>query len=104
MYMSGVQLEGGTDTSTAELIAFIMAMLLFPDVQKAAQNEIDGVCGDRLPRMEDQASLPYIRACVKETLRWFPTAVLALPHALSQDDQYRGYHIPKKATIAINAW
>lgn len=104
MYMSGVQLEGGTDTQTAELLAFVLAMLVFPEAQKAAQQEIDRVCGDRLPTVEDEASLPYVRGCVKETLRWFPTAVLGLPHATIKDDEYRGYRIPKAATIVTNVW
>ena len=45
-------------------------MLLYPDVQKAAQAEIDRVIGqDRLPEHEDRDSLPYITSVVKETLR-----------------------------------
>lgn len=104
MYISGVQLEGGTDTSVAELLAFILAMLLFPDVQKTAQQDIDRVCGDRLPMLADETSLPYIRGLVKETLRWFPTAVLGLPHSTTQDDTYKGYRIPKAATVLMNVW
>lgn len=46
----------------------------------------------------------YIKACVKEVLRWFPTAPLGVPHAVTQDDEYMGYRIPKGATVVINAW
>lgn len=104
MYISGVQLEGGTDTTVAELLGFILAMLLFPDVQKTAQQDLDRVCGDRLPTLADESSLPYVRGLVKETLRWFPTAVLGLPHATTQEDTYKGYRIPKAATVLINVW
>lgn len=45
-------------------------MLLYPGVQRAAQEEIDRVIGnDRLPEYDDKPSLPYITAIVKETLR-----------------------------------
>ncbi|KAJ4418923.1 hypothetical protein N0V82_005272 [Gnomoniopsis sp. IMI 355080] len=103
-YIAGVQLEGGTDSSVATLLGFVLAMLLFPDVQKTAQRELDRVCGSRLPTMQDEESLPYIRGCVKETLRWFPTAVLGLPHATTRNDEYQGYHIPKDATVLMNVW
>jgi cytochrome P450 len=49
-------------------------MILFPDVQKKAQAEIDAVIGpDRLPSFADRASLPYIEALTKELLRWSVT-------------------------------
>lgn len=103
-YISGVQLEGGTDTSVAQLLGFILAMVLFPDVQKTAQREIDRVCGNRLPEWDDKDSLPYIRGCIKETFRWFPTAVLGLPHATTKEDEYNGFQIPKDATVLLNVW
>ena len=45
-------------------------MMMYPDVQKAAQAEIDSVIGsERLPSHEDMESLPYLVATFKETLR-----------------------------------
>ena len=50
-----------------------MAMLLYPDVQKKAQDELDSVMGrDQLPTFEDRPRLPFIDALCKETLRWRP--------------------------------
>lgn len=49
---------------------FVMAMILYPDVQKAAQSEIDRVIGpDRLPELIDRESLPYVTAAMREGLR-----------------------------------
>jgi cytochrome P450 len=46
-------------------------MILFPDVQKKAQAEIDAVVGpDRLPSFADRDSPPYTDALVKEVHRW----------------------------------
>lgn len=46
-------------------------MILFPDVQHKAQEELDRVIGsDRLPTLDDLASLPYIDALCKETVRY----------------------------------
>ena len=56
---------------------FLLAMVLYPDVQKCAQAEIDSVIGrDRLPTFEDRESLPYIDAVLRETLRWEPVVPL----------------------------
>lgn len=105
-YISGTLLEAGSDTTSSTLYAFVQAMLLFPEVQQKAQEEIDRVVGsDRLPNMEDESDLQYVRACMKETLRWMPTTILgAVPHAVTQDDVYRGYLIPKGAGVMNNVW
>lgn len=105
-YISGTVLEAGSDTTSSTLYAFVQAMLLFPEVQRKAQSEIDRVVGsDRLPTMEDLPNLQYIRACMKESLRWMPTTILgAVPHAVTQDDEYMGYFIPKGAGVMNNVW
>lgn len=105
-YISGTLLEAGSDTTSSTLYAFVQAMLLFPDVQRKAQAEIEKVIGsDRLPVMDDLADLQYVRACMKETLRWMPTTILgAVPHAVTQDDEYMGYLIPKGAGVLNNVW
>jgi cytochrome P450 len=46
-------------------------MVLHPEIQARAQQELDGFVGqDRLPTFQDFDNLPYIRAIVKEILRW----------------------------------
>ncbi|CAE6538376.1 unnamed protein product [Rhizoctonia solani] len=96
---------GGTDTTVCTLLMFFMAMILYPDIQRRAQEEIDTVLGSsRLPRVEDQAQLSYIDRIVQETLRWAPVTPTAVPHACFQDDTYKGYHIPKGAIVVGNAW
>ncbi|KAK5799929.1 hypothetical protein VI817_002141 [Penicillium citrinum] len=105
-YISGTLLEAGSDTTSSTLYAFVQAMLLFPDVQRRAQEEIDRVVGpDRMPVMDDLENLQYIRGCMKETLRWMPTTILgAVPHAVTEDDEYKGYFIPKGAGVLNNVW
>lgn len=105
-YISGTLLEAGSDTTSSTLYGFVQAMVLYPEVQKMAQDEIDRVIGsNRLPIMDDEADLQYIRQCIKEALRWMPTTILgAVPHAVTQDDQYMGYLIPKGAGVMNNVW
>ena len=52
-------------------------MILFPEVQKKAQAELMAVIGaHRLPEFDDEASLPYVCALIKELFRWYPVAPL----------------------------
>ena len=48
-------------------------MVLYPEVLKHAQAEIDQVVGQhRLPMLSDWDNLPYLGAVIKEVLRWHP--------------------------------
>ena len=80
-------------------------MVLFPDVQKKAQEELDRiVSGDRLPSFADKSALPYISCLIWECLRWYPVTPMGVAHYLNQDDEYNGYRIPKGSTILANVW
>ncbi|KAH7925827.1 cytochrome P450 [Leucogyrophana mollusca] len=94
-----------SETTASSLLNFVLAMVLYPDVQARAQASIDAVVGtERLPDFDDRSSLPYIDAIVRETLRWHPVLPLAIPHATVDSDVYQGYHIPKGAIIIPNVW
>lgn len=60
----------GVVTISGPLKFFLMAMALHPAWQRKAQDEIDRVCGGRMPNVHDFADLPTVRACLKETVRW----------------------------------
>ena len=58
---------------------FMLAMLLYPDVQARARAEIEEVLGPhRLPTFDDLGSIPYVDALIKETLRWHPIVPLGM--------------------------
>ena len=47
-------------------------MVLYPEVQKRAQSEIDAVIGrDRLPTPADRERLPYCQALYLEVIRCY---------------------------------
>ncbi|KAK3937785.1 phenol 2-monooxygenase [Diplogelasinospora grovesii] len=104
-FLCGTLMEGGSDTTSSIVIAFIHAMTKWPEVQKKAQAEIDGVCGPgRTPTWDDYARLPYVAATVKEAMRWRPVVPLAFPHSLAEDDHVDGYLLPKGSDVFINAY
>ena len=84
-FLGGVLMEGGSDTTSSLVLAFIHAMTKWGQVLEKAQKEIDSVVGeDRTPVWSDYAQLPYVATIVKEVQRWRPVVPLAFPHAAAE--------------------
>lgn len=80
-------------------------MAVFPHLQQRAQAELDSVLGPaHFPHIRDRAGLPYTEALVQEVYRWNPVGPLGVPHSVMEDDEYKGYAIPKGATVVANTW
>ncbi|KAF7553348.1 hypothetical protein G7Z17_g3701 [Cylindrodendrum hubeiense] len=95
----------GAETMVTSLTNFILAMVMFPDVQRKAQEEIDRVTGtNRLPEFQDRVNLPYIEGLVKEVHRWSPAIPLGMPHITEEDIIYKDYVIPKGAYLFAAIW
>ncbi|KAJ5647291.1 cytochrome P450 [Penicillium lividum] len=101
----GTALQAGVETIPSILRVFVKAMLLHPDCITKAQTELDRVVGnDRLPTFDDWTQLTYVNGIVHECLRWQSVMALGVPHATTQDDVYKGYHIPAGAYVFATAW
>jgi cytochrome P450 len=87
------------------MMTFFLAVMVFPEVQEKAREEIDHVTGSsRLPTNADRERLPYIEAIMKETHRWHQVLPMCIPHMSIQEDVCRGYRIPKGAVLLANNW
>ncbi|KAK0205295.1 cytochrome P450 [Desarmillaria ectypa] len=104
-WLAGAMYTAGAESSSAAMSWWMLAMILYPDAQKRAQAELDKVVGrDRLPTFADYEYLPYVRAMVKETLRWRAADPVGLPHRSTEDDIYNGYFIPAGSILLANIW
>ncbi|KAH9894042.1 cytochrome P450 [Cubamyces lactineus] len=93
------------DTTSMTILGFFCARLLHPSVQARAQAELDRVIGpDRMPEHGDRPALPYIRALVKESLRWHNAGPLGIAHRCMEEDTYRGWRIPEGTIVLPNIW
>ncbi|GLB43502.1 putative cytochrome p450 [Lyophyllum shimeji] len=96
---------GGAETTVSVFGTFFYAMLVNPDIQRKAQEELDTVIGtQRLPAYSDRGALPFLEAVFREVMRWHPVAPLGVSHATSDDDVYNGYYIPKGSVVIANIW
>ncbi|KAF5368991.1 hypothetical protein D9758_002839 [Tetrapyrgos nigripes] len=102
-WLAGVLYAAGQETTASTIHWFLFSMLLYPEIQQRAQEELDKVVGrSRLPSFNDLTHLPYIQAILRETLRLRPPLPVGVPHAVSEDDYYDGYLIPKGAIVFAN--
>jgi hypothetical protein len=61
--------------TVSAILSFFLAMTLYPQVQKRAQDELDTLLAPGLmPTFEDRPRLPYIEAVTREVMRWHPVA------------------------------
>lgn len=104
-YAAGNLLEAGADTTALTLQTVIGQLLGNSEALRKAREEIDREVGPhRLPTFDDEPKLPYIVACIKESLRVRAPVPIGVPHSVSANDVWNGYHIPKGATVVGNIW
>jgi cytochrome P450/NADPH-cytochrome P450 reductase len=69
--------------TTSGLLSFLFSFLLAnPAKYQAAQNEVDRVIGKNQITVDHMSKLPYITACLRETLRLCPTAPAISLHSI----------------------
>ncbi|KAJ6388176.1 hypothetical protein OIU77_026698 [Salix suchowensis] len=97
----------GTDT-VALLLEWIMArMVLHPEIQAKAQQELDTCIGSQLRGVQDSdiPNLPYLRAVVKEVLRLHPPGpLLSWARLAIHDVHVDKTLIPAGTTAMVNMW
>lgn len=103
-YAVGMHGIAGALTIAAPMQGFCLAMCHYPQYLQKLHEEIDRVCGDHPPEFKDMERMPYLRACIRETLRWRPPVPTGIPHNLSQDDVFNGYHIPAGSIMHPLEW
>ncbi|KAF5281156.1 hypothetical protein FQA39_LY17888 [Lamprigera yunnana] len=86
----------GSETTNKSMGFAYFYLLLYPEVQLKAQEEIDRVVGKhRPPNLFDRPQMPYLECVVLECLRLFGGRAFSIPHRAMKDSYLNGYLIPK---------
>ena len=94
---------GGADTTSGFFNWFILYMILYPDLQKKIQDEMDEVVGrTRLPSLQDVENFQWLQATVCELIRHASFLPIAMPHSATRDTVLEGYEIRKDTVIFLN--
>ncbi|RFU80545.1 cytochrome p450 [Trichoderma arundinaceum] len=99
-----VMMNAGTDTTTAALTSAIFLLYRHPRVLAKLRQELDSVTGQasEVPTYECVSSLPYLRACVEESLRIRPASSFGLPRVVPPGGRtIAGQYIPEGVTVSV---
>ncbi|KAL2845469.1 fatty acid hydroxylase [Aspergillus pseudoustus] len=89
--------------TTSGLLSFTLYLLVKnPDTYRKAQAEVDKVVGGTMIKFEHISKLKYVQACLRESLRLYPTAPAFSREVSGPTDEVIGngeYRIPKGVSV-----
>ncbi|KAJ9553365.1 hypothetical protein OSB04_017410 [Centaurea solstitialis] len=91
----------GTDTTSSTVGWAIAELLKHKEALSKVESEVlkKDMNFDKISE-----ELPYLHACIKETLRLHPTGPFLLPHRAQETCEVMGYTIPKDSQVFVNIW
>lgn len=97
----------GNETVAAGLQAFVYYMIRHPDAWQRARAEVDaaGIQQGVVAAFAEAQRLPFLQACIKETLRIFAPASMGLPRVAPPGGLAVGDRtLPAGATVSLSIW
>uniref|UniRef100_F6HUH3 (S)-N-methylcoclaurine 3'-hydroxylase isozyme 2 n=1 Tax=Vitis vinifera TaxID=29760 RepID=F6HUH3_VITVI len=108
MFLSSMEgkelLVAGTDSSSVTVEWAMAELIRSPESLKKIREELTTEINQNMLKDSDLRKLPYLQACLKETLRLHPPGPFLLPHRAVESCKVMNYTIPKDAQVLVNAW
>lgn len=94
-------LIAGSETTGHTEIFLLMLLATHPDKLALLHEEIDGLYPDPAEETtaEKTLQLPYLQACIDETMRLYAAMASGSPREAPEDVTLLGHHIPKGTTV-----
>lgn len=103
-------LGAGVDTMSWTLAATIVGIGQNPAVQAKLKAELDAAVQDGRIKMGEPvqyevcAKLPYLQACISESMRLWPNVAISLPRIAPKEGiDIDGYFVPEGYTVGMNS-
>ncbi|KAG0256656.1 hypothetical protein BG011_004383 [Mortierella polycephala] len=94
-----VFLIAGSETSSTALTNTLIFLVRNPKALRRLREELDQATAcnpeDALPTYDQIRNLPYLTACLNESMRIRPVAATGLPREVTEDTVMAGYKIPE---------
>lgn len=96
-------MNAGTETTTAAMTNTVYLLYTHPAVLKKLRAELDTTFpGSQMPSYEAAARLPYLRACIEESLRVRPASSFGLPRIVPQGGRViAGKFVPGGVVVSV---
>ncbi|XP_027330938.1 cytochrome P450 71A1-like [Abrus precatorius] len=95
----------GTDTTAVTLEWAFSELARNPTIMKKVQEEVRNIIGNKSNIKENDINqMHYLKCVVKETLRSHPPGPFLAPRETISSVKLKGYDIPAKTMVYINAW
>ncbi|KAI7731098.1 hypothetical protein M8C21_026404, partial [Ambrosia artemisiifolia] len=94
----------GTNTTTSTVVWVMSELVRHQEVMLKLDDEMKKeIKSDKL-NPTHISKLPYLQACIKETMRLHPPVPLLLPHMAADTCEVLGYTVPKNTKVFVNLW
>lgn len=98
-------ISAGSDTTTSTIEWAMAELLRNKGAMRKLKAELASKLGENDIITESNVSeLPYLAACVKETLRIHPPTPFLIPRRAPETCKIMDYTIPKNSKLFVNAW
>ncbi|KAK2985108.1 hypothetical protein RJ640_022986 [Escallonia rubra] len=94
----------GTDTTTSTIEWAMAELVKNKEAMEKLRKELGKEIGADSINESHMSQLPYLHACVKETLRLHPPAPFLLPHRALDTCEVMNYTIPQNSQVIVNVW
>ncbi|XP_063919935.1 probable cytochrome P450 305a1 isoform X2 [Zophobas morio] len=96
---------GGAQTTSGTLNFAFLLMIMYPDIQKKVQNEIDeNFEKGSIIDYSERHKVPYVEAVLMEIMRFRHVIPVSGPRRVMQETTLDGYTIPKDTTVLISLY
>ncbi|KAK4493031.1 hypothetical protein RD792_018155 [Penstemon davidsonii] len=97
-------LLAGTDTTNIIIIWALSDLIKNKSEMYKVRVELQTNIGDKILEESDIMVLPYLQACVKETIMMPPPIPFLLPHRATETCHVMNFTIPKGSQVMVNTW
>ncbi|KAJ9139918.1 hypothetical protein P3X46_030610 [Hevea brasiliensis] len=96
--------SAGTDTTTTTIEWAVAELIKNKQVMRKVREELEREINKDYIHESNVSQLPYLNACIKETLRLHPPAPFLVPRRAIENCEVMNYTIPKDSQILVNVW
>lgn len=94
----------GHDTTAGALSTLVYCLAKHPEVQRRARQEVISVLGAEQPTADSLLRLPYVLACIRESIRFNTPSTSTIPRIASEPLTLGGQIIPAGTPVILNMY